>query len=165
MKRIQNHIASIILFGVILIIALSCNVSKKYEDDERAQIDSYLANNPGLAFELKPSGLYYLEVELGSGELAVTHDTVFIMYTGMFLGGTVFDTNVGTIDTLIFPVDEGWVLPGFDEGVTYMRDGGKAKFLVPSILAYGSTGWYPIPGYTPLLFDVELVRLIPGPGP
>jgi len=164
MKRIQNHITSIILFGVILITAVSCKVSKKYEDEERAEIDNYLANHPDLAFELKPSGLYYLEVEIGPGELTVTHDTAFIMYTGMYLDGTVFDTNVGTEDTLIFPVDEGWVLLGFDEGITYMRDGGKAKFLVPSNLAYGSTGWYPIPGYTPLLFDVELVRLIPGPG-
>ncbi|HBE43065.1 MAG TPA: hypothetical protein DDW27_18040 [Bacteroidales bacterium] len=46
-----------------------------------------------------------------------------------------------------------------------MRGGGKALFLVPSRLAYGPTGnYYTIPGFTPLLFNVELVRVKQGPG-
>jgi FKBP-type peptidyl-prolyl cis-trans isomerase len=48
---------------------------------------------------------------------------------------------------------------GFEEGVTYMREGGIAKFLVPSGLAFGPYGTYSIAGYTPLLFDVELIKL------
>ncbi len=162
MKR-KNRIASAFLCGLITIIVVSCDVSAKYEREERDKIDNYLASNPDLNFVLKASGLYYLEVETGAGELAATSDTAFVMYTGKYLDGTVFDTNIVSEDTLVFAVNEGWVIPGFDEGVTYMREGGKAIFLVPSILAYGSTGWYPIPGYTPLLFDAELVRLIPGP--
>jgi FKBP-type peptidyl-prolyl cis-trans isomerase len=40
-----------------------------------------------------------------------------------------------------------------------MREGGKALFLMPSKLAYGSAGYYSIPGYTPLLFEVDLVKV------
>ena len=60
---------------------------------------------------------------------------------------------------------EGALIYGFDEGITFMKAGGKATLLVPSNLAYGASGnGYGIPGYTPLLFDVELVRVKPGPG-
>ena len=61
----------------------------------------------------------------------MTHDTAYVVYTGKFLDGTVFDSNVGKA-SLIFPVDEGVLIQGFDEGITYMNQGGKAQFLIPS---------------------------------
>jgi FKBP-type peptidyl-prolyl cis-trans isomerase FkpA len=112
---------------------------------------------------LKPSGIYYLEVKAGSGSLAASHDTVFIKYTEQFLDGTVLDSNVGTNDTLKRVLDEGYPVAGLDDGIKYMRLGGKAIFLIPSKLAYGTKGYYPyIAGYTPFLFDVELVKLKAG---
>jgi peptidyl-prolyl cis-trans isomerase A (cyclophilin A) len=77
----------------------------------------------------------------------------------MLLDGTVFDTNVGKADTLKYRVNEGQIISGFDEGITYMKVGGKATFLIPSKLAWGPTGYAIIPGYTPVIFDVELVRV------
>jgi FKBP-type peptidyl-prolyl cis-trans isomerase len=102
-------------------------------------------------------------VLLGTGPAPVTHDTAYVIYTGSFLDGTVFDSNVGKAN-LIFPVDEGVLIQGFDEGVLYMKQGGKAQFLIPSSLGYGTQGYYSIGGYTPLLYDVELVLVKPGPG-
>ena len=163
MKNTIKQITSLTLFGILTIIAVSCNVSAKYEKEERASIDDYLSSNPTLNFEIKPSGLYYLEVTTGTGGLAETSDTAYVKFTGKFLDGTVFDTNVGKDDTLVRPVNEGWLIPGLDEGISYMREGGKSLLLIPSSLAYGPAGWWPIPGYTPLLIDVELVLLIPGP--
>ena len=159
--RIKVIFASMAVLGMMLIT--SCDPSKKYEEDEENAIQSYLLDNFALQFEHKPSGLYYLEVKAGTGNLPVKSDTAYVKYTGKFLDGTVFDTNVGKPDTLIFPVDEGWMIPGFDECVLYMRPGGKALTLVPSKLAYGPTGYYIIGGYTPLLFDIELVKLVKGP--
>ena len=46
-----------------------------------------------------------------------------------------------------------------------MKEGGKATILIPSSLAYGTQGYYTIPGYTPLLYDVELVKVVAGPMP
>lgn len=70
---------------------------------------------------------------------------------------------IGITDTLFFPVNEETLISGFDEGITYMNEGGKAMFLIPSFLGYGNSGYY-MPSYTPILFDVELVKLKPGPG-
>jgi FKBP-type peptidyl-prolyl cis-trans isomerase len=167
MIRKYNQTILLFLAAVLLMSLGSCNPAKKYEKEERAKIQEYLSHNSNLNFVLKPSGLYYLEVEAGSGRLPVTHDTAYIIYTGKFLDGTVFDTNIGTTktDTLIRPVNEGWIISGFDEGLTYMKEGGKAMLLIPSELAYGTYGRYPyIQGYTPLLFDIELVKVKAGPG-
>lgn len=153
-----------LLFVVVLMITLvSCDPGRKFEKQEEDEIAAYLSINNTLNFVKKPSGLYYFEVVAGTGRAAATHDTAYLKYTAKFLDGTVFDTNVGKADSLIFPINEGWMIAGFDEGVTYMNQGGKAMFLVPSKLAYGTTGYYIIEGYTPLLFDVELVRVKPGP--
>ncbi len=75
---------------------------------------------------------------------------------GTYLDGTQFDTNIGTTDTLVRPVNEGWLIAGVDEAITYMRVGGKAKVIVPSNLGYFN--------YVPFHFDIYLVRLVPGPG-
>jgi len=163
MKKTIKSITSLIILGILIIIIVSCDVSRKYNKEERAQIDNYLNSNPTLDFELKTSGLYYLEITTGTGDLPRKSDTAYVKYTGKFLDGTTFDSNIERDDTLVRPVAEGWLIPGMDEGITYMRVGGKSLLLIPSSLAYGPSGWYPIPGYTPLLIELELVRLKPGP--
>lgn len=152
------------LSGLLFLISFtSCLSDKKWkemEEEEKQAIQDYLTDNDSINFELKSSGLYYHDVKVGTGPLAETHDTAYVFYTMKYLAGTTFETNVGTEDTVIFPVNEGWLsVKGFDEGVTYMKEGGNAKLLVPSSLAFGASGTYYISSYTPLLFDVELVKL------
>ena len=159
----NNKIILLVLLAILMISMGSCNRDKKYENEENAKIQEYLSLNSNLNFVLKPSGLYYLEVQAGSGPLAATHDTVYLKYIGKFLNGMIFDTNVGTTDTLKRALGEGYIIAGLDEGIKYMRSGGKAMFIMPSKLAYGTKGYYPyISGYTPLLFDVELVKVKAG---
>lgn len=152
------------LSGLLVLISfLSCNPTKKWkemEEEEKKAIQNYLADHDTLDFELKTSGLYYLDVVVGTGPQAELHDTAYMFYTMSYLSGTVFESNKETDDTLIFPVNEGWLsVAGFDEAVTYMREGGKSKFLVPSSLAFGPSGTYFVSSYTPFLFDAELVKL------
>lgn len=164
---IKKYYQSIALFlAVILMLSLgSCDPSKKYEKAERESIQNYLNSNSDLNFELKPSGLYYLEVLTGTGRTPVLHDTAYVMLIEKFIDETVYYTNEGTTDTLIYPVAEGALIYGLDEGITFMKEGGKASLLIPSSLAFGASGnGYGIAGYTPLLFDVQLVRVKPGPG-
>lgn len=161
----RRNVQPVLLYltTVLVITLVSCDPAKKYEKEETLKIESYLNSNKNLNFELKPSGLYYLEVQAGTGRMPVAHDTAFVKYSGKFLDGSVFDTNVGKPDSLKFPVAEGWLIYGFDEGITFMKEGGISMFLVPSKLAYGPSGYYIIEGYTPLLYDVELVKVKPGP--
>ncbi len=162
-KKISQSILMIFSIGLIVLL-VSCNPASKYEKAESESISNYLNTNSADTFNLETSGLYYHEVLAGTGRAPVAHDTAYVLYTGKYLNGSIFDTNTNTGGKiLVFPVAERLMIAGFDEGITYMKAGGKAKFLVPSNLAYGTQGFYSIAGYTPLLYEVELVKVAPGP--
>jgi|WetSurMetagenome_2_1015567.scaffolds.fasta_scaffold00001_143 FKBP-type peptidyl-prolyl cis-trans isomerase len=156
MVKISRYIyVAFIAAGLIALLA-GCDPANSYEKDEKEAIQNYLDNHPDLNYVLKSSGMYYLDEVVGTGAQAVTHDTAYFFFTGYTISGTKFQSNVGTTDTLIYPVNEGWLIAGFDEALTYMKVGGKAKILLPSALAYLD--------YNPLLFDIHLVKLKAGPG-
>jgi FKBP-type peptidyl-prolyl cis-trans isomerase len=158
---INKKIKLSIMTGIMMVLITSCLSTEKFEKEEVLRIQSYLAAHPDINFELKSSGLYYADIVVGTGTHPVTHDTAYIMYNGTFLNETTWTTNIGTTDTLISPVGEEKLLTGFDEAITYMNAGGKSKIVVPSELGYGNTGWY-FPAYTPLVYDIYLVRIKPG---
>lgn len=161
MIKMNDLIKGFLFTGLIMILLSSCDLTKKYEKEEKEEIQNYLSQHPELTFELKTSGLYYMDVTDGTGEKPVAKDTAYVTYTGYFLDGTKFDTNVGD-DPYGFPVGVNWVIPGFDEGVMLMREGGTAKMLMPSYIGYGNSRW-DIPPYTPLFFEVELDSIVPKP--
>jgi FKBP-type peptidyl-prolyl cis-trans isomerase FkpA len=156
-----NYIKTTLLVTAIISILLaSCNPSKKYEKDEAAAIQNYLNSNSSLNFVLQPSGLYYLEVVAGTGISPVLTDSAYVKYSAKFLNGTIFDSNESLSTLYGFVVGEN--ISGFDEGIMLMKVGGKSTLLIPSKLAYGTYGSYPyIAGYTPLLFDIQLVKVVP----
>ena len=79
----------------------------------------------------------------------------------------IWDTNdpVNVPYKHVMGTDVGLVIKGVDEGLRYMKAGGKARLLTPSNLAYGFEGiWQIVPGYTPLLWDIQLDSVKAGPG-
>ena len=147
---------------VAMILFTSCDPSKKNDDleaKEKLDIQNFLSNNDTIDFELKTSGLYYYDLDIGTGPQAESHDTAYVFYAMQYLSLQIFDTNIETTDTLKVAVNEGKYLLGFEEGISYMREGGKALFVVPSSLAFGSDGTYYVSPYTPFLFQVYLVKL------
>ncbi len=140
----------------------SCDLSSDIEDrqlNEKLQIQDFLSDNDTLHFELKTSGLYYLDYVPGTGPQAETHDTAYIYYAMHLLNRSLVESNFDTSDTLIKPVNEGKLIPGFDEALTYMKEGGTSLIVVPSKLAYGEQGNYYISPYTPFIFQINLVKL------
>jgi FKBP-type peptidyl-prolyl cis-trans isomerase len=53
----------------------------------------------------------------------------------------------------------GQVIKGWDEGISMMRQGGKATLIIPSNIAYSDRDMGVIPPYSTLVFDVELVEV------
>jgi len=161
-RNVLRHL--VMLTGLIVTGLLSsCDPTRNTEDleaQEHSSIESFLSTNDTLDFERKASGLLYLDVSVGTGPLAETNDTAYMFYAMQYLSGSIFDTNFETTDTLIFKVNGGTLITGFEEGVTYMREGGKSIFITPSSLAYGSTGTIYISPYTPFIFQTHLVRLV-----
>jgi len=162
----KNYILIVLSSVTVLIAAISCNKTNEFEAAEQQEIQDYLDRNSSLNFEKKESGLYYLELVPGTGRVPVKYDTAYVKYTGKFLDGQIFDTNVGTTKTLEVLIGTPGIIQGFNEGLTYMASGGKSLILVPSSLGYGTTGNYygGISGYTPLLFEIQLVQVKPGKG-
>ena len=105
----------------------------------------------------RPSGLYVRDLVVGQGAEAVPNKGVEVHYVGQLADGTTFDENGPGDKPLDFTLGVGQVIPGWDEGVTGMRVGGKRQLVIPSALAYGAEGIGPIPGNSVLVFMVELV--------
>jgi FKBP-type peptidyl-prolyl cis-trans isomerase FkpA len=107
------------------------------------------------------SGLYYVITQEGSGDSPAKGDEVSMNYTGMFLDGNKFDSNVDSafnhVTPLTFPLGQGRVISGWDEGIGYLKKGTKGKFILPSRIAYGKSGSGKIPADAILQFDVELL--------
>lgn len=105
------------------------------------------------------SGLRYVENECGTGAEAVPGSLVAVHYTGKLENGKVFDSSKGR-EPLEFQVGAGMMIPGFDEGVEGMREGGNRTLTLPPELAYGKAGaGDAIPPNATLIFDVELVSV------
>lgn len=143
------------IMGAFFVVALGTGCDKESDfDKEQAEIKAYIeANN--IVTPPQYSGLYYIETLKGTGASADGGDLVKVKYKGTFLDGEEFDSGVYQ-----FRLGIGSVIRGWDEGISYMNEGGKAILLIPSTLAYGVYGQGSIPGYTPLLFEVELIDII-----
>jgi FKBP-type peptidyl-prolyl cis-trans isomerase FkpA len=106
------------------------------------------------------SGLMYQDIKEGKGAEAEAGKTIFVQYSGFLLDGTKFDSSYRVGQPLMFQLGTNRVIKGWDQGIVGMKEGGKRKLLIPPNLAYGSTGSPPsIPPNSPLIFDVELIRV------
>ena len=128
---------------------------RAYED---SLMQSYIKKNK-VKVSPTESGLYFIPKKSGKGTKAVAGQKVAVHYTGRFVDGTEFDSSIGK-NPIEFVLDQGQMIPGWDEGIAKMREGDKAVLLIPSKLAYGEVGRYPvIPPFSPLVFEVELVKV------
>ena len=125
--------------------------------DEKAAIDAEL-DKLATGFEKTDSGLRYQILQKGSGAQATKGATVSVHYKGQLTDGTVFDSSYKRKEPIEFVLGMGQVIAGWDEGVSLLKVGDKARFVIPSNLGYGSRGaGGAIPPDANLIFDVELV--------
>ncbi|WNM18686.1 peptidylprolyl isomerase [Flavobacterium capsici] len=104
------------------------------------------------------SGLKYVVIKEGNGEMPQATSNVKVHYTGMLLDGKIFDSSVQRGEPIDFPLNQ--VIPGWTEGVQLMKEGAKYKFYIPSNLAYGARGaGGVIPPNADLIFEVELLKI------
>ena len=90
-------------------------------------------------------------------------DVVRVHYTGLLADGTEFDSSRGGGEPFQFALGRGQVIPGWDEGIGLLREGGTAKLIIPPELGYGAQGsGGVIPPNATLYFDVELLEILPG---
>lgn len=104
------------------------------------------------------SGLKYVDLHEGQGDVAKAGQTVSVHYTGWLENGTKFDSSHDRRQPFSFNLGGGQVIRGWDEGVAGMKVGGKRKLTIPADLGYGARGaGGAIPPNATLIFEVELL--------
>jgi len=125
---------------------------KQQEEEEIKKISE--------GFDKTNSGLLYKRILQGDGKKAEKGKTVSVHYKGMPTDGTVFDSSYKRKEPIEFQLGRGQVIEGWDEGVQLLQVGDKARFVIPSHLAYGERGaGGVIPPRATLIFDVELMNV------
>lgn len=112
------------------------------------------AGKPGV--QTTESGLQYEILEPGTGKRPGPRDQVTVQYRGTLIDGQEFDSSYKRGEPASFQLDG--VIKGWSEGLQLLREGGKARFVIPPDLAYGDRG--PL-GHRTLVFDVELRSVAP----
>ncbi len=115
----------------------------------------------------EPSDLVIDDVVPGSGEVVGAGDLIEVKYVGVLLeNGAEFDASWNRNQTFFVPIGVGAVIPGWDQGLVGMREGGRRLLVIPSDLGYGAAGaGAAVPPNATLLFAVDLVGIVNVPVP
>jgi FKBP-type peptidyl-prolyl cis-trans isomerase len=168
MKRIIS--ASIVFISVtILFFTSSCNLNddtpERTAATEQQELNEALARLVTANYDIDTTtlGVYYIMSKEGEGPLPAQGDTCFLIYTGYFLDGTIFDSSGFYFQDSIWSFNylEVSLIPGFNDGISLLNKGAEADIIIPSEFAYGSSGYQEIPPYTPLIFSLKMRDLKP----
>jgi FKBP-type peptidyl-prolyl cis-trans isomerase len=168
-----------ILFATIGLIAFnSCEKEiDEREADELLRFEAFMSLNYPEAIKTA-SGMYYIIYSEGEGNAPSSTDYILFNYIGQDLDDNVFETTKKTVAYLndIYSNKVHYVpsyrkyndvdkplIKGLKEGFALLKEGGKAKFFIPSKLAYGPVRHQGLTPYSSVIFDVELIRVISDP--
>lgn len=106
-------------------------------------------------------GLEIEDLKIGDGEEAVSGKKVVVNYLGTLKNGTKFDSSYDRGTPFSFTLGTGEVIEGWEKGILGMRVGGKRKLTISPELGYGPQAVGEIPANSTLIFEVELLQVLP----
>ncbi|HEV2891161.1 MAG TPA: FKBP-type peptidyl-prolyl cis-trans isomerase [Frankiaceae bacterium] len=111
----------------------------------------------------KPTKLQQTDLVVGTGETAIPGKTLTVRYVGVHYDGKEFDSNFEPGEsTISFVLGNERVIPGWDQGLIGMREGGRRQLVIPPELGYGAAGSGPIGPNETLVFVVDLISVDAG---
>ena len=127
-------------------------------------VSQFVGTVAGEAFEPTPGGALYKEVVIGGGPVAAVGDIATIHFRGWLARngwqGEELVNSRKERQTISFVIGTERVMPGWNEGVIGMREGGKRLVKLPPELGFGAKGSAGvIPPNAGLIFMMELVTL------
>ena len=138
------------VFKAILLLALLASMASVAQADP--------------PFQLTPQGARYKDLQPGTGDSAEPGDVATIHFTGWLddngkEGRQIYNTRKEH-RPISFVIGTDRVMPGWNEGVIGMRQGGKRLVMLPPALGYGGRGAQDaVPPGSSLIFVIDLVEL------
>ena len=131
--------------------------NKGYVEFEEDEIQSYIDS---LKIDVKRSdeGIWYQILSKGDGVKPNLMDKVTVCYSVSLLNGATFKELTDVRKE--FVVGDGTAKKGFDLAARMLERGGKGKFIVPALMAYGLNGYRDcVPSLTPVICDMKLIEI------
>ena len=139
----------------------------RQEQAERKTLDAWMKEK-NIEAQKQTEGYYIVMQSAGKGAQVKKGDKVSVKFTGRFLNGIIFDSNAESGKPYNFTVGDNEVIKGWDLAVQRLRTGDKVTLIIPSALGYGKEGIrrgnsmkYFIPPYSTLVFDFEVLDIMP----
>ena len=129
------------------------------KNDANQEILSYIADN-NIDATPKTSGLVFIPINEGEGECPESGDKVAFHYKGYYMNGEVFDNSYDKSYPLIVQLGSNALIKGMEEALIMMKKGAKAMVIVPFYLAYNDREYAPVPPYSNLIFELEVIDFI-----
>lgn len=126
----------------------------------KSRLESYISEN-NITTRPSASGVYYWTTQAGNGIRPQSGDQVEVHYVGRLLDGRTFESSYDNGQSFKYIVGEGYVIPGWEEVLPKMHEGEKATVVIPFEMAYNEQTVGPIPPYTNLVYDIELLHVTP----
>ena len=150
----------IVTSAIIFLAGISLEANSQTRRTTRKPVARRTATKPVPPVAVKTaSGLIFLTTKAGTGVQAKAGNTVSVHYTGTLTDGTKFDSSRDRGEPIEFPLGQGRVIKGWDEGIARMKVGEQAILVIPPAIGYGNrgAGGGVIPPDATLIFVVELV--------
>lgn len=164
-----RNVKNLIVFSLGAFSLVSCldleDAKQPTAAEEQANLKEYLSNLAGKGNDIDTtaSGVYYITMQEGTGEYAKTGDTLSVGYAGYYINGQIFGSSFNSSEdsTYTFILENPVLFKGWDDGMKVMKKNAKTQLIIPSALAYGSTGAGTIPPYQTLIFVVIMKDIKP----
>ncbi len=160
MKTIKNTLRTLTFVAVLAAFSSCTKNSDECKDvppeQEESVMRSFMAAN-GMTGVKSPEGMFYQILDEGGLAKPNTNSTIYVIYKGTHMDGSVFDeqTNPGATGFRLLEMIQGW-----QKAMPMIGKGGRMRLIVPSSLAYGCEGRGEIDPNTPLYFEFTLVDFL-----
>ena len=149
--------------------ASACSKKPADAEPDPALGDAKLKAQPAPGGSVDPGAAAKLQIDVqneGTGPGAKPGDRVVVNYTGTLANGLQFDSSRDPgRQPLSFTLGAPTVIPGWTSGLQGMKAGGKRKLTVPAHLGYGARAKPNIPPNSTLIFEIEMIEVVPGGAP
>ena len=131
--KLIYYITSALIFG-FFISACSDGIEAPEPVNDEAIIEQFIADNNLNATKSDEWGVYYVELEPGTGEQVERTSIVEVDYENALLDGLVISRD----SSYVFVPEEYSFIQGIARGALTMKEGGKSLVIIPSQYAYGA---------------------------